>query len=290
MKTKLDKQKLRKEIRAYIMIVIGLLIADFGWVAFVIQAHILGGGITGVATLIYYLINFPVGYSVLIFNSILVIMGIKILGPRFGINSVFGIIVLSLGLILMQKYITQPIISDRFLSAILGGALSGLGTAIAIMNGGNGGGLDIIALIITKYKNISPGKVNLYFNLFVISSSYFIANDWETVVYSFVVMGITSYMMDLALEGSRQSYQVTIFSEKSSYIADKLITDLGRGVTVFNGIGWFSKKEIKMLFVIIHKNDLTDLHKLILSIDKEAFVSEAKVTNVFGKNFSQIRA
>lgn len=278
------------EVKSYFLITLGLAIAAFGWAGFIIPSKILGGGVTGISTILFYATKFEVGYSVLIINSLLVIVAIKMLGPRFGISTVYGTLVFAFALILMQKFITKPITTDRFMSAIVGGGLSGFGTALAFMNGGNGGGLDIVALVVAKLKNISPGRVNFYTNLLIIASSYLVTKNWETVVYGYIVMGVSSYMLDLTLDGAKQSYQVTIISKKSNEIADLLIGDLRRGVTVVRGIGWFTKTETDMIIVIIHKNDMQTLHRILVNTDKEAFISEAKVAAVFGKNFAEIKA
>lgn len=283
------KKKFLKTIKEAFFITIGLTIAALGWTAFVIPAKISGGGITGLMTLVYYATGFKVGYSVFIVNTILVLVAIKLISSRFGIGSVFGIIVFSGALIIFQKFITKPIIEDKFLSALIGGGLSGFGTAIAFMNGGNGGGLDIIGLLVARYRNISPGRVIFYANLVIIGASFFITKKLEGVIYSYVVMAASTYMLDYTLDGAKQSYQISIISKKSKEIADALLEQLGTGVTIIRGVGWYSKKETDIILVIVHKNYISPIHRIIMSIDKEAFVSEAKVAAVFGKRYQELK-
>lgn len=285
----MKKQSIFKIIQSYFFITLGLLINAFAWAGFLIPAKILGGGITGLSTIFYYMTGFQVGFSVLIVNSVLIILAIKILGPKYGISSIYGIVVLSTFLIVLQKVITHPIITDRFMSAIIGGGLGSFGIAIAFMNGGNSGGTDIIALIVTKYKNISPGKVIMYIDIFIIATSYFIAHSWETVVYSYVVMGVFALVLDYVLDGAKQSYQITIMSRKSHEIAERITQEVGRGVTLIKGTGWYTKQDVDVLIVIIHKTDKPIIYRILHDYDIHAFISEAKVSAVFGQNFGKVK-
>lgn len=285
----MKKQTTFGTIRSYFLIILGIAIYAFSWAGFLIPAKILGGGVTGFATFIYYITDIPVGYTYFLINSILVLLAIKFLGLKIALKSVFGIVTGTIMLIIMQKYITTPITTDRFLSAIIGGGLSGFGIALAFLNGGNSGGTDIVALIVTKYKNISPGKVILYIDLFIIATSYFIARQWETVVYSYVVMGVFAYVLDLVLDGSKQSYQITIMSKRGEEIAERITKEVGRGVTVLSGTGWYTKQDVNVLVVIIHKNDKQQIYRILRDFGKDVFISEAKVSAVFGQNFGQVK-
>ncbi|MBN2664775.1 MAG: YitT family protein [Bacteroidales bacterium] len=285
----MKKQRAISFVKSYFFITFGLLINVFGWVAFLIPAEIVGGGITGLSSIIFYITGFPIGISVLLFNSILVLLAMKILGAKIGLASVFGIATVSALFFILPEVITQPIISDRFMSALIGGAFAGVGIGIAFVNGGNSGGTDIIALIINKYKNISPGRIILYIDIMIIASSYFISRKIETVVYGYVVMGVFAYTLDLILDGAKQSYQLTVMSKKSHEIADEITLNVGRGVTLMKGTGWYTKNEIDVLFVIIRKHDKQKVLRILAEIDNDAFISEAKVSAVFGIGFDRIK-
>lgn len=285
----MKKNKVFKFIKSYSLITLGLLINVFGWVAFLIPAEIVGGGVSGLATIIYYASGFPVGFSILIINAILVLLAMKILGAKFGITSIYGIVVISLLFLILPEFITEPLITDRFMSALIGGGLAGVGVGIAFSNGGNSGGTDIIALIINKYRNISPGKIILYIDVVIIASSFLISENIETVVYGYVVMGVFAYTLEFILEGNRQSYQLTIMSNKSSEIADIITKEVGRGVTILKGIGWFSQKDINVMLIIIRKHDKNKILRIISETDENAFTSQSKVTAVFGQNFEKIK-
>ncbi len=276
-------------VRSHLIITFGLLLSALGWTAFLIPAEITGGGITGVATLIFYSSGFPVGISYLIINAFLILFAIKILGKSFGVKTIFSVIVMSLLFSFLQQVITKPIINDDFLSTVLGGILSGAGVGIVFSQGGSTGGTDIIAMIINKYRNISPGRIILYCDVFIIASSYLIFASLEKIVYGYVAMGITSYTIDLLFTGSKQSVQMFIFSKKYEAIADRIVKELGRGVTKIDGKGWYSKEPNNILLVMVRKPEASQLFRIIKEVDRDAFMSVNNVMGVYGQGFESIR-
>jgi len=281
--------KLLNEVKSYVLITIGLFIFSFGWTAFLLPSKIFGGGIVGLGAIIYFISGIPVGYTTLISNAILISIALKILGARFGINTLYGIILSSVFFVILQKLITQPFVNDQFMAALIGGGLSGAGVGIAFANGGNSGGTDIIALIINKYRNISPGRIFVFFDVVVIALSWFIFHSIEKIVFGYVVMAVSSYVVDLVINGSRQSYQIMIYSELSKIIAERISKDVKRGVTCLNGYGWYSKKEIEVVMVIARKDDKPKILQIVKETDTNAFISVAKVMGVFGRNFDEIK-
>jgi len=287
---KINTKKVLNQIKSYVLIAFGLLINAFAWAAFLIPAKIVGGGVTGASAIIFYLTDFPVWISFLGINSVLVLLGMRILGLKFAISSIFGIGSISLFFMFLPGLITEPLITDRFMSALIGGALAGIGIGIAFVNGGNSGGTDIIALIITKYRNITPGRIILYLDVLIIATSYFINREVETVVYGYVVMAVFAYTLDLMIEGAKQSYQIIIISKnKKNEIADRIGTEVGRGVTFLKSYGWYTKEESDVLMVISQKHDKQNILKIVNECDKKAFISIAKVSAVFGQNFESIK-
>lgn len=277
------------QIKSYIFIIIGLFINAFGWVAFLVPAKIVGGGVTGIAAIIYYISGFPIGISVLIINFVLVLCGIKVLGLRFAISSIFGILIISLLFLLLPQFIREPIVSDRFMSALIGGALAGIGIGIALTNGGNSGGTDIIALIITKYRNISLGRVILYIDVLIIASSYLIARELETIVFGYVVMVVLAYTIDLVIEGKKQSFQITIVTNYSDIISERIGNEIGRGITFYKGTGWYSKKDKNIIMCVCQRHDKQKILKVVGQVDRDAFITVAKVSAVFGANFDRLK-
>lgn len=278
-----------KFIKTYFNISFGLFIFAFGWCAFLIPSKIAGGGLVGAGSLIYFASGIPVGYITLAGNAILIIIALKMLGAKFGINTLYGIILSSLLFVILQNLIDKPLVKDPFMAALIGGGLSGVGVGMAFANGSNSGGTDIVAIIINKYRDISPGRIFIYVDTIIIASSWFILHSIEKIVYGYVVMAVSSYAVDIYLNGNRQSYQIMIYSDFSKIIAERIALEVKRGVTCIHGYGWYSKKELEVIMVIAQKDDRQKILKIIKETDRNAFISVAKVQGVFGRNFEQIK-
>jgi uncharacterized membrane-anchored protein YitT (DUF2179 family) len=260
-----------------------------------------GGGVSGIGALIYYATGFPVSYSYFIINFVLLLIALKVLGKGFGFKTVFAIVMASLFFkilpdIIPQSFIDEIAISNgKLMSAIIGGAISGVGITLTFSQGGSTGGTDIIALMITKYRNVSPGKIILYLDIIIIASSLLLPNDlnmgakFANVVYGYMVTGLCASTLDLLLSGMKQSIQMFIFSKNYAAIADRISNELRRGVTVLDGQGWFSKQNGKVLLVIAKKTDMNFLYKIVKEEDKDAFMSEGSVRGVYGQGFDQIK-
>jgi uncharacterized membrane-anchored protein YitT (DUF2179 family) len=288
---KAQHQKILQEGQRYAIITFGLLLNALGWQAFLIPAKITGGGITGVSSLIFYASGFPVGISYLVINSILVIVGIKHLGKSFGVKTIYATLVLSLFLSLLGNIIDGPIVSEEnFMAAVIGGILAGAGVGIVFSQGGSTGGTDIIAMMVNKYRNISPGKIILYLDVVIISSSFFIFYSIEKIVYGYVTMAVTAYAIDMVLTGAKRTVQMFIFSRKHQEIADRVGNEIGRGITILDGKGWYSQKESKILLILVRKPESFRIMRIIKEIDPEAFISTANVMGVYGQGFERIKA
>jgi len=277
-------------LKSYGIITVGLFINAVAWTAFIIPSEIVGGGITGLGTLIYFASGIPVGITFLVVNVFLIILGFRILGVSFGIRTIYASIVLSAFLSILQHLITEPVVSDRFMAAIIGGVLGGGSIGLVFSQGGSTGGVDIIAMIINKYRNISYGKLFLYMDLFVISISYFVFHSIEVIVFGLVVMAVSSYTIDLVVMGNRQSVQLFIFSRKHEPIAEHIGTNMKRGVTLLDGRGWYSKTESTILLVVVRHYECAQVIRTIKQIDPKAFISISKVMGVYGEGFDAIRA
>ncbi|MFA8435656.1 MAG: YitT family protein [Marinifilaceae bacterium] len=280
------------EMKSYLIITLGLCIYSFGWTAFLIPSGIIAGGVGGIGTLIYYATGegFPVGYSFFIINVFLILIALRILGSKFGIKTIFGIIVGSFLLSIQQRFITAPLVDDKFMAAIIGGILGGAGIGITFTQGGSTGGTDIVAMIINKYKNISPGRIILYIDVFIIASSYILFEDISTIVYGYVVMGVAAYAIDMMISGSKQSAQLFIISNKYDEIANRIGNETGRGISILDSTGWYTKKQNKMLMIIVRKHETQYIFKVVKEIDPQAFISMGSVMGVYGLGFDEIRA
>jgi len=302
------KSNILKKIKEYFVITLGLLAYVLGWAVFMIPNNLVGGGISGVSAIIFYATGIKLGYTYFTINIILLLISMKILGFSFGWKTVYAIVFSSVMLNVLPGLVPLPFIESFSLSngkiicTILGGVLSGVGIGMTMSQGGSTGGTDIIALMVNKYKNISPGKLILWMDVAIILSvlvcpSYDTAGNLvqfpdrlATAVYGFILITVNSYVVDLYLSGSKQSVQIFIFSSKYKEIADAVAFDLKRGVTILPAQGWFSKKESKVILVVARKTDLNLLFRYIKAIDPEAFLSVSSVMGVYGKGFDTIKA
>jgi uncharacterized membrane-anchored protein YitT (DUF2179 family) len=288
-------RSLLQNAKSYSIITIGLAIFALAWTAFLIPHRITGSGVSGIGAIVYYATEIPVGYTYFVINIALLLVAIKILGASFGIKTVFGVSVAALLLSVLQSVIHLPVVEDKFLSTLIGGGLGGVGLGIIFTQGGSTGGTDIIAMIVNKYRNISPGRVILICDIFIIGSSFLVLTEMEpakrieTIVYGYVAMAIQAYAIDSVLSGNRQSVQVIIFSQYFGQIADKITQQMGRGATVIDGVGWYTKENQKVVITVVRKHEASDLYRMIKEIDSKAFISVASVMGVYGKGFEQIR-
>jgi uncharacterized membrane-anchored protein YitT (DUF2179 family) len=283
-----------KTIKAYVIISIGIFIYAFAWKAFLIPNEITGGGVAGIATVLYFVSGTKIstGITILIINAILLTIAFYVLGKGFGAKTIYGVIFMAL----MFSFLKSPESissqfneSDKLICAIIGGILSGAGVVLTFRQGGSTGGTDIVAMILNKYYNTTPGKVFLYCDLVIIGLSYFINHDIRTIIYGYVMMGVFSYTVDLLLSGNKQSVQILIFSRKYKEIADSVVFLKKRGVTAIDATGWYTQETSKVLIVLIRKQELNDVYRIIKSIDSEALISVANVMGVFGKGFDIIK-
>lgn len=277
------------ELKSYVIITLGLFVMALGWTGFLIPNEILGGGVSGIATLIFWSTGLPVGVSVLAINAVLIIFAFRLLGGGFGVKTIYSIGMLSFFFAILQYYIREPFVTDKFMASVVGAVMAGSSMGLIFTQGGSTGGTDIIAMIVNKYRNISPGKIILFLDVFIISSSFFIFRTIDTLVYGFVVMSVVSYVIDLIITGNKQSVQMFIFSKKANSIADRIGNETGRGVTFIKGVGWYTKSENDILMIIVKRMEYQMVFRIVKEEDPEAFVSISSVMGVYGQGFDAIR-
>lgn len=285
-----------QEIKDYLFIFLGVTIYTIGITLFIEPYQLTTGGLTGIALIIKYATGFPVQYSYLILNCLLIIIAIKILGFKYCIRTLVGIFSLSFMLGFAQQLVADnngnlPLIlgDQTFMAVVIGAILEGSGLAIIFLNNGSTGGTDIIAAIINKYRDISLGRLMAFCDMIIVSSSYIVFHDWQKVVMGFAVLIISNLMLDYVMNSARQSVQFFIFSSKYDEIAQTISSDLGRGVTVLNGEGWYSKKPCKVLVILAKRRESVSIFRLINQIDPNAFVSQSNVVGVYGEGFDRIK-
>lgn len=293
----LTKAELTRELKDYIFITFGLISYALGWAAFLIPYQITTGGTTGIGAIIYYATGFPIQWSYFIINAVLMAFAVKILGPKFTIKTTYAIFGLTFLLWFFQKLVngedgTPPLVlgpGQDFMACLIGAAMCGVGLGVVFNCNGSTGGTDIIAAIINKYRDVTLGRMIMLCDVVIITSCYFIFNDWRRVIFGFVTLFVIGFVLDYIVNSARQSVQFLIFSKEYDKIADRIIKDSHRGVTVLDGTGWYSKGSVKVLVVLAYKRQSVEIFRLVKDIDPNAFISQSSVIGVYGEGFDKLK-
>ncbi len=292
-------KKLFQGICDYFVITVAAFVYCMAWSSFLIPHDIASGGVVGACTIIQFATFglVPVSFSFVVINAVLLLLGFLILGKGFGVKTIYVIIITTLFFDLIPRFAWltsiegQPLfISDKLLVSVIGGLLEAIGINVIFQRGGSTGGTDVIALILNKFWPITPGKVYLYTDLFIIASVLLVPGKTvQDMLYGYITMVTFTLMLDFFMMGRTSSVQVMIFSEKTSEIADYIVHQLDRGVTAIKSVGWYSKKDRDVLLVVTRKYRLSALTKAIKQIDRKAFVTITPTSSVYGEGFEEIK-
>ena len=285
------------EAKDYLFITFGLLLYAFGWAGFLIPNKITTGGVTGISAIVYYGTGIPIQNTYVLINIVLLVFALKILGWKFCLKTIYGIGVLYFLLWFLQRIIVDEqgialsLVGDEpFMAVIVGAALCGMGLGIAFTHNGSTGGTDIIAAIVNKYRDITFGRMTMLCDLCIISSSSFIPGyTIEKVIFGYSTLIVIGLCIDYVVNNARQSVQFLIFSKEYEKISDAVTHQLHRGVTLLDGVGWYSKRDVKVIVILAKKRESTNIFRLVKAIDPNAFVSQSAVIGVFGEGFDKIK-
>lgn len=301
------KTSLATLIKEYALVTLGVMSYALGWTIFLLPNNLIGGGVSGFASILFYATGLPMSVTYFVLNVLLLIIGTKILGTGFGGKTIYAIFMTSIMLSLMPKLIPADFIHEfavsngKLICTFLGGIIAGCGIGLSISQGGSTGGTDIVALVWCKFKPASPGRVILIVDVGIILSSLLFPSYTETgellpfteklavVVYGLIQVVVSGYAIDLYLSGSKQSVQAFIFTKKATEMADAIAFDMKRGVTIIPAKGWYSKEDKDVLMVVTRKTDLNLLLRYVKSIDPDAFLSVSSVMGVYGQGFDTIK-
>ncbi|MBQ8169571.1 MAG: YitT family protein [Bacteroidales bacterium] len=305
--TTILKSSISTLIKEYALVTLGVISYALGWSIFLLPNNLIGGGVSGFASILFYATGLPMGITYFILNVLLLLIGTKILGTGFGGKTIYAIFMTSIMLSLMPKIIPADFIHEFALSngklicTFLGGIIAGFGIGLSISQGGSTGGTDIVALVWCKFYSASPGRVILIIDVAIILSSLLFPSYTESgdllpfseklavVVYGLIQVTVSGYAIDLYLSGSKQSVQAFIFTKKVNEMADAIAFDMKRGVTVLPAKGWYSKEDKNVLMVVTRKTDLNLLLRYVKTIDPDAFLSVSSVMGVYGQGFDSIK-
>jgi len=293
-----------KEVEDYFFILIGLVLYTIAFTVFLMPYQIVAGGVTGLSAIIYYATGFHLQNTYIIINGILLLVALKVLGFKFMVKTIFAILTLYTLLTFAQEIIPKqdnglPIKllgeGQDFMSMIIGCVITGIALATVFLHNGSTGGTDIIAASINKYHNVSLGSVLIAADFCIIGSCMFFPQFGDyierahKVMFGFCVMTLENFVLDYVMNARRESVQFMIFTNKWQEIANAIGTQTHHGVTILDGHGWYTGKDMKVLCILARKNESIMMLRLIKMIDPQAFVSQSAVIGVYGEGFDEMK-
>lgn len=284
----------------YAQMTLGLFIYAMGYTCFLLPYQIISGGVSGISTFVFYATGIHANLTYLGINVFLLVLAARIMGWRYFVRTIYGILFASLLIGIFQNALTRVgpdgketltciLGEQKFMAVVIGGLMEGLGLATVFMSGGSTGGTDIIASCVNKYWNVSLGRMLLLLDIFIIGSGYLLSHSIELTVFGYVTMFISNNFLDYVINGARQSVQFIIISNEHERIAKLVGEQLERGVTILYGEGWYSKEKRQVLLILAKKYESRRLFRLIHETDPRAFVSMSNVEGVFGEGFDVIK-
>ena len=279
-----------RHIKSILTIIFGAAIYAFGLTYFVVPHHLFEGGATGITLITYYLFNIPISVMNLIINIPLFILAWKIFGAKTLYSSLLGTISLSIWLAIFEKIpLSFNLEGDLVIVALVAGVLLGLGLGIIFNAGGTTGGTDIVARILNKYTNISVGKLLFALDFLILMLILIIFQDLRLVTYTLLFDFIVSRVIDLIGEGGYAVKGFMIITPKPIEVADKINEELGRGVNFISGQGYYSQKDLKIIYCIVARNEMVKMKELIHTIDPKAFITITEAHEILGEGFTFVK-
>jgi len=276
--------------KAYSLIFAGALLIASGYVLFITPHRIVPGGIYGISIVLHHTFGTPVGLVALAFNIPLTILGIKVLGPRFGAKTVTGFFLTS-GFIDGMSWLlrnTQIKNDDPLLASIYGGAVIGLGVGFLFRAKATCGGTDVMAMMLGKWTRWPLGRLMMMVDSVIVVFGTLIFGDWKTPMYSLVAIFFMGKVIDLVLQGISYEKVVLVISDRFEDIGSIIVKRLNRGATLIQGEGMFNRKTRKLIFVVLNRRELLMLQESINEIDKKAFMIVMNADEILGRGFRSL--
>jgi len=278
----------RDWFKVYSLILIGTFIMSAGFVFFISPYKLVPGGVYGVAIILHHTLGLPIGIVGLALDIPLTLIGLKILGPRFGIKTMVGFVSTSLWITLLElTYGYDPLVADEpLLSTIYGGALIGVGLGMVFKAKATSGGTDIIAMILAKYTKLPVGQLLIIVDSFIVIAGLVAFGDWKIPLLSWLVILMVGKIIDTIIEGTGYEKSLMIISEKHEVIRDKILTDLNRGGTYLNGQGMYNGNDKKIIMTVVNRREVVLLKDFIRKVDPDAFVMVSDTNEIMGDGFN----
>jgi uncharacterized membrane-anchored protein YitT (DUF2179 family) len=294
------KNKTGSVLMDYLVMTIGVLFVTVAWECFMIPNGMSAGGLMGLCAVIEYATGGAIlaSYSFTVINAALIILAVVLFGIGFGFRTLYCIAVQALALKLFAGFGFLQAIPGNFLYVpekvmipVISGVLEAIGIGLTIRKGGSTGGTDIVALIVNKYWPVSLSRMFLITDFIIITSILFLPGKvFGDMVYGYIMMAAYACVIDFVVVGDRGAVQLLVFSSRHKEIADYIINRMERGVTVLKAIGWYTKQEKDVLLLLMRRNEVPEVSRIIKELDDKAFLTVNPVGSVYGEGFDEIKA
>jgi len=275
-----------EKLKNILLLVAGCAIMGLAYALFLIPHHFVPGGVSGVAIIINYFAGLPVGALIMVLNVPIFLLGLKTMGKKYVVNSIAGMVLSSLFIDLFDKVLKiRPATDNAILAAIYGGVMLGVGLGLIFRGRASTGGSDIIGMILSKNLGMSLGFGIMMADFVIISASGFAFGQLEAPLYGYIVLFLSTKVIDMILEGWSYSKMVIITSSRTQEIADFILRGLDRSGTALRSRSLYLNREGEIILTVIHRKQLSDLRNFIKKTDPEAFVVINDTYDVLGKGF-----
>ena len=295
----MDSKRLARLVKDYLVLTLACFIFGICWECFMIPNGMSAGGMMGLCTIIQFATGgvIPAQYTYFVINAALIIIAVLAMGIGFGFKTLYCIAMSSAAMALLSKMIFLHCVpgeffyvQERVLIPIIAGLFEAVGIGLTIRFGGSTGGTDIIAVMVNKYWPVSLSTVFLISDVAVCSLLLFLPEkNFSDMCYGLEELVTFSLLIDMVVGGKKSSYQLLVFSDHYATIADHIINVMERGATVLRAQGWYTKNDKNVLLLLLSRNELPEITKVIKAIDPKAFMSVSSTNNVYGEGFEEIK-
>jgi len=276
----------REDVFAYIWLTFGALLVALSFDLFLIPNRVVAGGISGVAIILHYMLQWQVGLTMLIINVFLFVVSFRVVGGPFGIKTIYTTIVLAIFIdTLPMLTFISPLTDELLMASLFGGILCGLGLAIVFNQDASSGGTDILARVVNKYTGMEMGKALLVFDFIIAAGSGIILASMDTALYSLLTVLVTTYGVDAFIGMFNNKTSVLIISSKADEIVQRILHDLDRGATILHGTGPYSGKKLDLVLTIVNRKQMVKVRNIVRDLDRDGFVVIGRVSEVLGHGF-----
>ena len=273
-------------LKSIIPVVIGNIIYALVVKLFILPTNLMSSGTTGVALLANHFLGIPVSFFILIFNVCMLILGLIVLGKKFAMTTIVSTLMYPIALEFFNQTLGEFVITNNeLLNTIFAGLGIGLALGIVLRSGASTGGMDIPPLVLNHFFRI-PVSVSLYVFDFIILSSQSLYNPLERLLYGIILILLTSIVLDKVLLMGTTKTEVKIISPKFEKIAEEILSEMDRGVTLLNARGGYLKNEHSVVLSVVSNRELPKIEKLVRALDPDAFMIVSRVSEVWGRGFS----